>query len=99
MKEIGIILIIVLICIIIYVNIEKIQKILLPQQEEIVKKEPEITHEPQPQQDPETHDLIQHNKNVLTQLDTYINKTTEPNYTQDNIALGTATLYDVKDIY
>jgi hypothetical protein len=45
----------------------------------------------------EEQDLIQHNKLVKEQLDTYLAQTKIPNYTEDSISLGTAKLYDYKD--
>lgn len=44
-------------------------------------------------------DLIQHNQNVMTQLNDYIKLSDTKNYSHDNIALGTANLMDYHDTY
>lgn len=44
-------------------------------------------------------DLIQHNQNVMTQINDYIKLSDTKNYSHDNIALGTAKLMDYHDTY
>jgi hypothetical protein len=44
-------------------------------------------------------DLIQHNQNVMTQINDYIKLSDTKNYSHDNIALGTANLMDYHDMY
>lgn len=44
-------------------------------------------------------DLIQHNKNVMTQINNYIQLSDTKNYSHDNIAMGTLKLLDHHDIY
>jgi hypothetical protein len=52
-----------------------------------------------PQELTEDLDLIQHNQNVMTQINDYLELSNTKNYSHDNIALGTANLMDYHDTY
>jgi hypothetical protein len=59
----------------------------------------EIKEAQVPQELTEDLDLIQHNQNVMTQINDYLELSDTKNYSHDNIALGTANLMDYHDTY